>query len=151
MFEARLATQGDIGTVRAITDAAYAEYAPILDAPPLPVAEDYAPRIAAGEVFLVSEAGSDVAALTVEAHPDHLKIFSLAVPPTSQGRGVGRWMLGFVEARARAAGVEQVRLYTNGKMTRNIGIYARAGYRETGRTDNPQRPGWVAVHMAKDL
>lgn len=150
-LSARLATTVDLGLVVAITNAAYAEYAPLLDRPPLPVTEEYGPRIAAGEVYIVSREGAEVGALTVESHPDHLMIFSLAVLPSAQGAGVGRWMLDFVEAQARAAGKPEVRLYTNGKMTRNIAVYGRAGYRETGRQDNPERPGWVAVHMSKPV
>lgn len=150
-LSARTAVPADLPFIRAVTDAAYAEYAAILDRPPLPVAEDYVPRVAAGEVLVVSRDGAEIAAVTVESHPDHLMIFSLAVMPGHQGGGVGRWMLDHVEARARAAGKAEVRLYTNGKMTRNIAVYARAGYRETGREDNPKRPGWVAVHMAKPV
>ena len=75
-------------------------------------------------------------------------IFSLAVRPASQG-GVGRWMLAFAEERARAAGVGEMRLYTNPLMARNIRIYGEAGYVETGRTANPHRPGWLIVNMAK--
>jgi hypothetical protein len=36
-------------------------------------------------------------------------------------------------------------------MTRNLALYARCGYRETGRRSNPARPGWVAVDMEKTL
>jgi GNAT superfamily N-acetyltransferase len=133
-----------------MTLAAYAEYDAVLDRPPLPVTEDYAPRIAAGEVWLVARDGADVGLAVLEVAADHLLIFSLASLPGARG-GVGRFLLEFAEARARTLGLPEVRLYTNGLMERNIRIYQKAGYVETGRTDNPKRPGWVAVHMAKPV
>ena len=148
MFAARRASQADLRLVQAITKAAYAEYLPLLDAPPLPLTEDYAPRIGAGEVWLVARDGVDVGLCVLEHAPDHLMIFSLAVMPEARG-GVGRWMLGFAEDQARGAGLPEVRLYTNGRMKRNIRVYGEAGYLETGRLMNPKRPGWIAVHMAK--
>lgn len=147
----RRAEPGDVAVVRALTEAAYAEYAAVLDRPPIPVTEDYAPRIAAGEVWLLERDGSAAGLVVLETEPDHLMIFSIAVAPAFQGQGLGRRLLDFAERQARAAGVAELRLYTNGKMTRNIALYLHCGYKETGRQDNPARPGWVRVDMAKPL
>ena len=151
MIQARLAQGSDLPTVQAITEAAYVAYVEPFGGPPVPLTEDYAPRIAANEVWIVSQDGVDMALAVLEAAPDHLAIFSLAVRPEAQGRGLGRWILDFAEDRARSLGLPEVRLYTNALMTRNILIYGKAGYAETGRTPNPHRPGWIAVHMAKPL
>ena len=150
MLLPRRATAADLDTVRRITLAAYAEYDAVLDQAPLPVSEDYGPLIAAGAVWLVARDGSDIAVAVLEPGPDHLLIFSLAVLPEARG-GIGRFLLEFAEEHARAAGLPEVRLYTNERMTRNIGIYRQAGYRETGRMPNPKRPGWISVHMAKRI
>lgn len=150
MLLPRLAEAADLDTVRRITLAAYAEYDAILDRQPLPVTEDYGPLIAAGAVWLVARDGADIAVAVLEPAPDHLLIFSLAALPEARG-GVGRFLLEFAEECARAAGLPEVRLYTNGLMTRNIAIYRQAGYVETGRLANPKRPGWIAVHMAKQV
>ena len=159
----RLAIAADLPAIVALTAAAYAVYDLVLDAPAVPVTEDYAPRVAAGEVWLLEEraepvglpmglpAGLPMGLIVLETHKDHLMIFSVAVAPDRQGRGVGRRLLEFADTRARAAGLAELRLYTNAKMMRNIALYTRYGYRETGRRANPLRPGWVRVDMTRTL
>ena len=41
-----------------LTRRAYEHYVPILGGEPMPMTEDYAPRIAAGEVWLLEDAGA---------------------------------------------------------------------------------------------
>lgn len=154
MLSARRAGLAELERVGAITRAAYAEYTVPLGGLPLPVTEDYAPRIEAGEVWIVSRQEgreqTEVGLVVLETAADALTIFSLAVLPEARG-GVGRWMLGFAEEQARAAGLPEVRLYTNDRMARNIAIYRQAGFVEVGRRANEQRPGWFFVDMAKRL
>ena len=147
----RVATATDLPAIVALTASAYAAYDLVLDAPAVPVTEDYAPRVAAGEVWLLEEVAALLGLIVLETHTDHLMIFSVAVAPAQQGRGLGRGLLAFADARARAAGLTELRLYTNAKMTRNIALYTRYGYRETGRRANPLRPGWVRVDMTRTL
>ena len=151
MLSARLAKPDDLAFITKVTDAAYRDYVPITGAKPLPMTQDYNPHIAAGGVWVVERDGEDVGVVDLQWEADHVLIFSLAVQPTAQGGGVGRWMLAFVEAQARRAGVAEVRLYTNPLMGRNIRIYGEAGYQETGRRANPYRPGSMVVDMAKQL
>ncbi|MCM0753303.1 hypothetical protein DEA98_26385 [Brucella pseudogrignonensis] len=42
-------------------------------------------------------------------------------------------------------------LYTNALMVRNIELYLKLGYRETGRRPNTARPGFTIVDMEKML
>ena len=151
MPEARLAGPGDLAFVRETTWAAYSSYLPVLGAMPLPVSADHAAIIAAGQAWLVRDGGADAGLMVLEAAPDHMMIESLAVLPAHQGRGLGRWMLGFAEDRARQAGVPELRLYTNALMTRNIEIYRQAGFAETRREAMQQRVNFVRVYMAKAL
>ncbi len=151
MRVARLAGPDDLAFVRDATVAAYQAYLPVLGAMPLPVSADHAADIAAGHVWLVRDGGADAGLMVLETAADHLLIESLAVLPDHQGRGLGQWMLAFADARARKAGLPELRLYTNALMTRNIGIYARAGFVETRREPVPHRPDIVRVHMAKVL
>ena len=151
MHDIRRAAPADLATVQRITDAAYEEYVQKLGGKPLPMLEDYAPHIAAGETWLVCRDGVDIALAVFEPAPDHLMIFSLAILPEAQGAGLGRHLLRLADDRARALGVAEVRLYTNSLMHRNIGVYAKAGFRETGRRPNHRRPGWFFVDMAKAL
>ncbi|MBZ9960979.1 GNAT family N-acetyltransferase [Mesorhizobium sp. BR1-1-14] len=147
----RKALAPDVTAVMTLTTDAYASYTALLGGPPIPVTEDYAPRIARGEVWLL-ESGDDLAGLIVqERHEDHAMIFSVVVAPGFQGKGFGIALLKHADQQARLWGVPEVRLYTNAKMERNIALYLAYGYRETGRRPNPYRPGWVLVDMAKPV
>ena len=147
----RLARPEDLAAVVALTTDAYAPYTPIVGGPPVPVTEDYGPRIERGEVWLLEE-GSKLAGLIVlERHPDHAMIFSVAVAPVLQGRKLGIRLLDFADEQARSWAVPEVRLFTNSRMERNIALYAAYGFRETGRRANPYRPGWTLVDMAKPV
>ena len=147
----RLARPEDLAAIVALTEAAYAPYNAILDAPPIPVTEDYAPRIANGEVWLLESGGEPAGVLTLERHEDHAMIFSVAVSPAFQGKGFGTKLLNHADQQTRLWGLPEIRLYTNAKMERNIALYLAYGYRETGRRPNPYRPGWVLVDMAKPV
>jgi ribosomal protein S18 acetylase RimI-like enzyme len=147
----RKALAGDLQAVVSLTKAAYGHYTALFGAPPMPVTEDYAPRIERGEVWLL-ESGSELAGLIViERHPDHAMIFSVAVSPAFQGRKLGIALLNFADEQTRLWGLPQVRLYTNSRMERNIALYTAYGFHETGRRANPYRPGWTLVDMAKAL
>ncbi|BCG73178.1 N-acetyltransferase [Mesorhizobium sp. 113-1-2] len=145
----RKAVVGDLQAVVSLTTAAYAPYNAILDAPPIPVTDDYAPRIAGGEVWLLESGGELAGVLTLERHVDHAMIFSVAVSPAFQGKGFGIKLLNHADQQTRLWGLPETRLYTNAKMERNIALYLAYGYRETGRRPNPYRPGWTLVDMAK--
>ena len=143
------ALAGDLQAVVSLTEAAYAPYTALFGAPPMPVTEDYAPRIERGEVWLL-DSGSELAGLIViERHADHATIFSVAVSPACQGRKLGIALLNFAQEQARLWGLPEVRLYTNSRMERNIALYLAYGFHETGRRPNPYRPGWTLVDMAK--
>lgn len=145
------AVAGDLQTVVSLTAAAYAPYTALLGAPPIPVTEDYAPRIERGEVWLLESGGELAGVLTLERHEDHAMIFSVAVSPAFQGKGFGIKLLNHADQQTRLWGLPEMRLYTNAKMERNIALYLAYGYRETGRRPNPYRPGWVLVDMAKAM
>ena len=147
----RLARPEDLAAIVALTEAAYAPYNAILEAPPIPVTEDYAPRIANGEVWLLESGGEPAGVLTLERHADHAMIFSVAVSPAFQRKGFGTKLLNHADQQTRLWGLPEIRLYTNAKMERNIALYLAYGYRETGRRPNPYRPGWVLVDMAKPV
>lgn len=147
----RLARSEDLAAIVALTEAAYAPYNAILDAPPIPVTEDYAPRIESGEVWLLESSDELAGVITLEWHEDHAMIFSVAVSPAFQGKGLGIALLKHADEQARLWGLPEIRLYTNAKMERNIALYLAYGYRETGRRPNPYRQGWVLVDMAKPV
>ena len=89
MLAARRAGLHELGAVQAITRHAYRQYVDELGFMPMPMTEDYAPRLAAGEVWMVSRGDADVALAVLQPASDHLVIYSLAVLPSEQGSGVG--------------------------------------------------------------
>lgn len=147
----RRALAGDLQTVVSLTQAAYAPYTALLGAPPIPVTEDYAPRIARGEVWVLESGGGLAGLITLERHDDHAMIFSVAVSPDFQGKGFGIALLKHADELTRLWGLPEVRLYTNARMERNIALYLAYGFHESGRRPNPYRPGWVLVDMAKSV
>lgn len=147
----RHATIAELPAVVALTTAAYQPYTDLFGYPPIPVTEDYEPRIERGEVWMREADGAVVGLSVVERHTSHLMLFSIAVSPDFQGAGHGMAMLRWLEDRAREWAVPEIRLYTNARMERNIALYSAFGFQETGRRPNPYRPGWTIVDMAKKI
>lgn len=147
----RPARREDLAAIVSLTTAAYAPYIALLGAPPIPVTEDYAPRIERGEIWLLETDGALAGLIVLERHPDHAMIFSVAVAPVFQDRKLGIKLLNFADEQARTWQVPEVRLYTSSRMERNIALYTAYGFRETGRRPNPYRPGWTVVDMAKAM
>ncbi|MEU0588129.1 GNAT family N-acetyltransferase [Streptomyces sp. NPDC006132] len=144
--EIRPAGAADVPAVEHIIDAAFRPYIERIGRVPQPMEEDHAANVAAGKVFLT---GVPVVGLVVvEAFADHLFLDTIAVHPTAHGRGVGRRLLAFVDAHARALGLPEVRLYTNALMWENQKIYPKYGYELVERrVDGP----YDRVHYRKRL
>ncbi|MBO4258665.1 GNAT family N-acetyltransferase [Streptomyces griseorubiginosus] len=142
----RAAAAADVAAVKAVTDAAYHPYIERIGVVPVPMEADHAANVAAGKVFVT---GDPVIGLVVlEERDDHLFLDSIAVHPDAHGTGVGRRLLDFVEARARALGLPEVRLYTNAMMWENQKIYPKFGYEVVERrVDGP----YDRVHFRKRL
>ena len=136
----RRADQSDLPVAQRISADAYiAAYVPVLGYIPLPAEEDYGPRIARREVWLLACGASDVGVAVLEEHCDHLLVYSVAVRPTEQGKGHGRALLDFADQRAAALGLTAIRLYTNVRMEKNIALYRRRGYAEYSTTEAASR------------
>jgi GNAT superfamily N-acetyltransferase len=132
--EIRPAVDADVPVVKAVTDAAYCHYIERIGVVPKPMEADHAANVAAGRVFVIGE--PVIGLVVIEARADHLFLDSIAVHPDVHGRGVGRRLLHFVDARARALGLCEVRLYTNAMMWENQRIYPKYGYELVeGRAD----------------
>ena len=143
----RLATASDEPLVAAVTAEAYAVYERDLGFRPQPLDEPWAPRIAEGQVWLLGQDG----VLVIERHPDHAMIYNVALRRSAQGSGLGGALLDHAERLAASWGSAELRLYTNALMTKNIAIYGRRGFRETGRRAHPKRPDLQVVDMVKPV
>jgi GNAT superfamily N-acetyltransferase len=70
----------------------------------------------------------------------------LVVAPDRQGEGLGTWLLRHAEAVFPA--VCEIRLFTGENSLANPRLYARCGYRETGRSSAGH---YQLVHLAKQV
>lgn len=122
----------DVPAVEALVRAAYGHYVERLGSPPLPMLDDYPARVRAGQLWVLDDARGLVGLVVLEVRPDHLYVDNVAVRPDAQGRGLGPALLAFAEERARSAGLPELRLLTNERMTENRALYARLGWTDTG-------------------
>ncbi len=143
-----IASSADATAVHAIVDAAYRSYISRIGKPPGPMLDDYAKRIADGQVWKLASASGIVGILVLEETPDGLLLDNIAVAPDQQGKGHGRTLLEFAEAEATRRGWNEIHLYTNALMTENIALYRRIGYVETSRVTEK---GFDRVYMTKRL
>jgi len=113
----------------------------------MPMAADWTRLLTEQEIWIVDgPAGDAVASLALDVQAGHVMVWSVAVAPAHQRRGLGRRLMAFAEARARELQRPELRLFTNARMESNIALYRRLGYSETRREQLPDR---VLVHMSK--
>jgi ribosomal protein S18 acetylase RimI-like enzyme len=146
----RIAVPGDADAVRAVVQAAYEPWIPVVGMRPQPLEADYDQLIEAGSltVLIEPDAGTIAALIVQVLEPDALLIENVAVDPVFQRRGFGHILLAHAEDVAGRAGLGAVRLYTHRLMATNIALYERLGYAITIRDTHEGRP---VVHMAKTL
>lgn len=145
-FGVRRAAAGDVAAVRAVIDAAFEPYVERIGVVPAPMVADHEADVAAGRVFVTGEPVTGL--VVVEERPDHLYLDIVAVRPDAHGRGIGGRLLRFVDAHARARGLDEVRLCTNAMMWENQKIYPKLGYEVVERrVDGP----YDRVHYRKRL
>jgi ribosomal protein S18 acetylase RimI-like enzyme len=146
----RLAEARDLETVSDLARRAYERYVPLIGREPMPMIEDYTPRIAGGQVWLLEDE-TLAGMIVIEEREEALLIFSVAVAPERQGMGLGQKLLAFAEDVANKRGFGTIELFTNAKMERNIRIYRKYGYAETRRRAHPTLANTVVVYMEKKL
>lgn len=109
---------------------------------------DFEAEIQAGHVWLLSDDGGVVGALVQYETGLGFYIDTVAVLPSSQGKGVGRALLEFAEQEALRRAYQAIYLCTNSKMTENQAFYPRLGYIEYERK---AEAGYDRVFYRKDL
>jgi len=144
----RRARPDDASAIAALVNRAYEKYVARIGRKPRPMTADYDAAVTAHQMWVIEDNGVIVAALELIPEKDVLLIENIAVDPAQQGTGLGKRLLAFAEDEARRQGFAALRLYTNEKMTENIALYARYGYRETSRET---LRNLHVVHMRKDL
>jgi ribosomal protein S18 acetylase RimI-like enzyme len=138
----------DTDAVRALVRRAYAHYVIRLGREPGPMRDDYAQRIADGQVWVLEEAGELIGVVVLSERPESFLLQNVAVAPAAQGNGFGRRLITFADDEAKRRGFEELQLYTHLLMVENIALYQHLGFREIGRI---QEQGFDRVYMAKPV
>lgn len=144
----RRATLNDVAAISELTELAYSKYVPRIGRKPQPMTTDYQHFVENHPVWVLEIEQQIAGVLVLQQEATALLIYSVAIHPTQQKRGYGRFLLDWAEQEAKKAGYQTIRLYTNAKMAENIALYTRLGYQETGR--EPIGTG-VRVNMSKVL
>ncbi len=144
----RQAQPDDEPAIRACAAAAYAPYILRIGRAPAPMLADFAAQIAAGQVHVATGAEGVAGYVVFCRDGEHVLLESVAVLPQAAGQGIGKALIGYCEAAARAQRARAIHLYTNEKMTENLSIYPRLGYVEAGRR---VKDGFARVYFEKVL
>lgn len=145
----RKAVEADEARVRACAESAYSRYIAAIGRKPAPMLADFAAQIAAGEIHIAVDDADGLQGFIVFFPKDgQMFLENVAVDPAAAGRGVGKSLIQFCEAEAVRLGFRGVHLYTNEKMTENLSIYPRLGYREV---DRRSEDGFNRVFFEKRL
>lgn len=105
--------------------------------------DDYPGAVASGQVHILGNA-----ILVLIDKDDHLLLDNVAVHPKAQGQGLGSTLMRFAEAQAKERGYNLIRLYSHARMTSNLDLYARQGYRQF---DRRTERGLDRIYMEKQL
>lgn len=107
-------------------------------------------KSASERCFLATAGGELVGCVLIAERSDHFYVGKLAVEPGMQGRGIGRALVGAVEAMARAAGKPALELQTRVELSGNQAAFAKLGFRETARTAHAgyDRPTSITLRKA---
>lgn len=144
----RLATSADVPAIEAVVHAAYTGYTERIGVPPGPMLDDYSRCVDERTVWVLTVDRHILGLAVVSPKEDHLYLDNIAIHPASQGQGLGRTLMRFVEAEARRLGVAELRLFTHRTMHENIALYGRTGWIETGRHE---QDGYERVFFRKSV
>ena len=150
-FNIRGANELDAADLSQIAKAAYAQYVEAIGREPAPMFADYAKHLQHDHCLVALISGNDqsvaVGFVVVAEKSDGYWIETIAVLPEFGGQGIGAKLVEAAEAFV-AKSADAVQLYTNAKMTRNLGWYPRLGYREV---DRRREQGFDRVFFHKQL
>src|SRR5206468_6937615 len=94
----RKASPGDAGIVSNLTDAAYAKYVPLMGRKPQPMTADYQQILAEHPVWILWVGEQPAGVLVLNHEPEDMLIYSVAIAPPHQKRGLGRRLLAWAES-----------------------------------------------------
>lgn len=129
----RQAQEGDLDAIVACVRAAYSKYIARIGKEPAPLLADYAALIAQEVTYVLSGEEGVRGVLVMMPQGRRMFVENVAVDPRSQGQGLGRMLMAFVEQQTRKERLDEIYLYTNELMTENLFFYRRLGFAEEAR------------------
>ncbi|MEL6570714.1 MAG: GNAT family N-acetyltransferase [Pseudomonadota bacterium] len=147
MIHIRLATPVDVPAIRSCAEAAYSQYIASIGRPPAPMLAPFEKQVDRGETYVAEDhADHFLGYITFQIRDRVVSLESIAV--RQPGQGIGKQLITFCEAAAKAGGAKAVTLYTNEKMTANLTLYPHLGYVEIARRTDE---GFNRVYFEKVL
>ncbi|TNF86522.1 MAG: GNAT family N-acetyltransferase [Gammaproteobacteria bacterium] len=145
----RKAAGPDLASIRDCAQAAYAGYVDRIGRKPAPMVADFATLIDNGYVDVdVEDSGVIRGFVVYYPRADCVHLANVAIHPDYQGQGLGRRLIERAEGAAVASGYRRIELYTNAKMTENLALYPKLGYRQF---DRRTEDGFDRVYFDKSL
>jgi len=144
----------DAAGALAVIRAAFAAQPVRTDPPSAALAEtaaSLAARLARGGGAGVWREGLLVGVVLWEREGDSLVLGRLAVLPRFRRQGLAAALVGAAVAAGQAGGCARLRLGTRVELTDNHRLFARLGFRETGRTAHPGHHRPTSVTMERPL
>lgn len=132
----RPATEDDIPTVVRLINAAFAVERFFVDQDRIDAAE-VARLLRAGRFYLLEQTGAALGCVYVELRGERGYFGLLSVEPGRQGAGIGRRLVGEVEAACRAAGCTALDIQVVNLRTELPPLYRKLGFREAGTKPFP--------------
>ena len=133
MAEIRKAAHSDLPEIETCATEAYAMYVDRIGREPAPMVADFASAIEKQHLYVALDDEQLAGFVVFYPQRDHVHLENVAVSPEFQKRGIGTGLIEFVERQASAEGYCRIELYTNAKMTENLELYPRLGYRQFER------------------
>ena len=157
-LEFRKADAANVAVIEACAKQAYSQYVKAIGKKPAPMCADFAALVQRGvvEIAVDVENRNDTpdsgftGFIVLYPQPDKHSLFveNIAVLPDFSGNGIGTALMSYAEATARENLIPTLSLYTNAKMTRNLGWYVKLGFVETRRI---REDGFDRVYFEKSL
>jgi len=147
-YVVRAAREDDAPALAACARAAYAKYPERNGLVPVPMTQDYVEVVRDCDVTVVEHDSAVVAFLVLGVTGEGFLLDNIAVLPSCQGRGLGRWLLALAEEKALRRGFDSIHLYAQEIMTENLALYRRLGYVEYARRTEAGLP---RVYLRKRL
>ena len=148
MAEIRRALKSDLHAIQTCAMAAYSMYIDRIGREPAPMVADFSASIEREQLHVLEQETKVVGFVVFYVKQDHVHLENIAVDPGYQQCGFGTRLVEFAEQQARTDGYARIELYTNAKMTENLGLYPRLGYQQF---DRRVEDGFDRLYFKKDL